>query len=123
MCKGIGFADGATRAVGAVVDREITVIGGELGTKSLHDPLIVTAAPNPFREMTTLRFTADQDGQAVLEVVDLQGRRVSELMNSSVVAGASYQRELSADGLKGGVYQYRLNLNGRVAQGRLVLTR
>ncbi|MBK6628882.1 MAG: hypothetical protein IPG35_15040 [Flavobacteriales bacterium] len=39
----------------------ITVKGK--GGKSLE----VTASPNPFRVMTTLRFTADRDGQAVLD--------------------------------------------------------
>ncbi|MBK6628507.1 MAG: hypothetical protein IPG35_13080 [Flavobacteriales bacterium] len=95
----------------------ITVKGK--GGKSLE----VTASPNPFRVMTTLRFTADRDGQAVLDLTDLQGRPVARLFDGRVERNADYQVELTADGLTGTTYLYHLMLDGRSVHGRLVLTR
>lgn len=67
--------------------------------------------PNPFNPTTTIEYALPVDARVTLEVYDVLGRRVVELVNSYVPAGYHYA-EFNAANLASGVYFYRLAATG-----------
>ncbi len=84
-----------------------------------------SAVPNPFRSSTTIGFTLAESGPATLEVFDLAGRRVRELVRTNLGAGSHTARWNGVDDLgrkaPAGVYLYRLRAGGFQSVQRLVL--
>jgi hypothetical protein len=85
------------------------------------------AFPNPFREGTTIGFSAPEWANVRLGIFDVRGHRVRELFTGRV--GTGY-RSLPWDGtdeagrpVPAGVYFYRLQTNAGVRGGRAVLLR
>jgi hypothetical protein len=82
-----------------------------------------TAAPNPFADRTTLRFTAAEDGPARLEVYNATGTPVRLLFEGPVEAGKSYGHTFDGAGLPPGVYVGRLTTGNQVTHRKLLLSR
>ena len=82
--------------------------------------LDVTVVPNPFREDCSISFTAPENGKMVIEVTDLQGRRVSELFDAQVSAGQPIRTEFHPVENGSGMFIYRILLNGNETRGRLM---
>ena len=84
-------------------------------------------APNPFSPRTEIRFDLPRSGPIRLEVFDVAGRRVRDLVNEVRAAG---NHRILWDGLNdngrpvaSGIYLYRL-ISGNVSQTRqMVLMR
>jgi hypothetical protein len=72
--------------------------------------------PNPFRGKTTLHFDLPADARVTLEVFDIGGRRVAQLVNGHVPAG-QHTVEFDASGLGGGLYFYRMRAAGEDGSG------
>lgn len=71
------------------------------------------AYPNPFNPTTTLSFELNKVAEnVVLEIFDIQGKRMSTLINGRLSAG-SYQHTLNATSWPSGVYMVRLQANGQ----------
>lgn len=64
--------------------------------------------PNPFNPSTTIRFELAAREQVQLEVFDVTGRRVAEVLKETLSAG-EHRVEFNATGLASGVYYYRLS--------------
>ena len=77
------------------------------------------SAPNPMRERATLRFQLAAAGHVRLEIFDLQGRRVANLVDGDRAAGA-HAVTLEGRSLAPGVYHVRLAVHGREQVTRLV---
>jgi hypothetical protein len=82
--------------------------------------MMVTAAPNPFRNESTIRFEALEDGHAVVEVSDMQGRKVGELFNAQVSKGQQVQATFRPVENGSGMFLYRVILNNSEVRGRLL---
>ena len=89
--------------------------------------LRVVAAPNPFRAITTIRFSIPEAGPATLAIHDVAGRQVRTLLDGAVDAG---ERRFVWDGrddagrsLASGVYFYRLQAVSERRTGRVQLLR
>jgi flagellar hook assembly protein FlgD len=54
----------------------------------LGTPGIVDAFPNPFSNETMIRFAVAAEGDVVVDVFDVQGRRVRRVLEGPVAAGA-----------------------------------
>lgn len=67
--------------------------------------------PNPFNPTTTIEYALPVDARVTLEVYDVLGRRVAELVNGYVAAGY-YAAEFDASTLASGVYLYRIKADG-----------
>jgi flagellar hook assembly protein FlgD len=87
--------------------------------------LLVVAAPNPFRGITTIRFSMPEAGPATLAIHDVAGRRVRTLLDGAVGEG---DRRFVWDGrddtgraLASGVYFYRLQAAGNSRTGQVQL--
>ncbi|MBU1545115.1 MAG: T9SS type A sorting domain-containing protein, partial [Proteobacteria bacterium] len=65
--------------------------------------------PNPFNPTTIIKFSISESAKVKLEVYNMLGQKLKELINSTLEAG--YQQiEFSADGLSSGLYIYKLTV-------------
>jgi hypothetical protein len=79
--------------------------------------------PNPFSSATTLAFTSPEEGEALLEIVSLQGSLVQTLFRGKVMPNTLVQSELKGSPLANGMYLARLILNGKTSCQRLVVNK
>jgi hypothetical protein len=81
--------------------------------------------PNPFRGSTTIRFALPTAVNVRLEIFDMQGRRVAELVNGAFAAGYKSidwdHRDASGNLVRPGVYLYRLTAGSFRDQKKMVL--
>ncbi len=90
-------------------------------------PMLVTslqsrAYPNPFNPRLTIEYTLPQASMVRLEVLDLRGRRVAQLMRGYQVAGL-HSALWSPQGLASGEYFYRLEAGGHSQTGKVYLVK
>ena len=83
--------------------------------------------PNPFRDGTTLRFQVPSADDVRLDVFDVQGRRVRELVSTRLDAGSHTVdwdgRDDRGNSLASGLYFYRLAQGGESVIGRALRMR
>ena len=79
------------------------------------------AWPNPFRPTTTIPFRLDEDAEVRIDIWDLSGRRVRELVTARARAGDHQAvwdgRDDAGRKLSNGAYFYRMTLDGRPVSG------
>ncbi len=85
-----------------------------------ENPIMV--APSPFRDQTTLSYTLDKDAKVQLDVFDLSGRKVVELVNGQQAAG-KYAQVFEAAGHPVGSYLVRLFVNDKLFTRQVVIMR
>jgi len=78
--------------------------------------------PNPFNPSTTIEFALPKSAFVTLQVYDLLGRQVGELVNEKLGPG-NYRTLWAANGLASGVYFYRLQAAEFVETKKLLLIR
>jgi hypothetical protein len=76
--------------------------------------------PNPFNPITTIRFDLAKTTDVKLTIYDISGRRIQELVNSSMNAG-SYDLRWNAGHLSSGMYLYRIETPEFTATNKLLL--
>jgi len=103
----------------------VTGAGSIHGDGEPMQPLEVRAWPNPFNPSTTLGFSLSAPARAVVDVYNVQGRRVRRLLNEELPAG---DHRVNWDGRDGegravatGVYFCRLRAGGRDAATKMLL--
>jgi hypothetical protein len=69
--------------------------------------------PNPFNPSTKIDYQVPVDAKVVMEVYNIAGQRVSELVNQEQSAGY-YTVDFGASKLSSGVYIYRLSASDKV---------
>src|SRR5690606_6884799 len=80
----------------------------------------VMVAPNPFRHQSTIRFTSEVEGRAQVIIVDMLGHQVATLFDGEVVKGASTAMEFRPESASGGLFFYRITLNGQAETGKIM---
>lgn len=78
--------------------------------------------PNPFNEFTTIEFHLQQSSNVSLEIYNLTGGKVAQLVNSRLNPGI-YKTVFDAGDLPAGFYISRLTVDGITSSGKLVLTK
>jgi hypothetical protein len=78
--------------------------------------------PNPFNPTTTIEYSVANRGFVRLRVFDLLGREVATLVSETLAPG-TYTAAWDAADQATGTYVYRLEAEGRVMSGRMVLLR
>ena len=79
--------------------------------------------PNPFTDYTTISFKTNKAGKVKITVYDMHGNLISQPV-SNVYPSGLHSIKFNAEGLKDGVYFYRIELDEAVARsGRMVLRR
>lgn len=67
--------------------------------------------PNPFNPSTRISYSIENNSEVLLDIVDMNGRVVSTLVNTVQVAG-NYNIVADMSHLPSGIYLYRLNVDG-----------
>ncbi|MBK6831681.1 MAG: hypothetical protein IPG92_13490 [Flavobacteriales bacterium] len=87
---------------------------------TFNPKILASVAPNPFREESTITFRAVERGTAQVEVTDMHGRKVADLFNGRVEAGVPVRLTFHPADNSGGVFLYRIRLNGEEIHGRML---
>jgi hypothetical protein len=82
--------------------------------------LLAQNDPNPFRTASEIRYRLAASGPVRLDLFDVRGRQVAELVNGVQTAGDHVVRLTGAE-LPSGVYQYRLLAGGVALMKKCVL--
>lgn len=76
--------------------------------------------PNPFNPSTNIEFTIPADGSVRLDLYDITGREVKNLLSGNYSAGY-YNVKINAEDLSGGIYFYRLTAGSFSLAKRMIL--
>ena len=76
--------------------------------------------PNPFNPSTKIGFSVPFRAKVRLDVYDILGRRVAELINEEKPAGR-YEVDFVANNLSSGVYIYQLSYSNRILSKKMLL--
>jgi len=93
---------------------------------SVEDESIVTTYelfqnyPNPFNPTTKIRFNIPEQGIVKLEVYDILGQRVKQLLNTELTAGY-HEVVFRGNNLASGVYFYMLNVKDKFFEVKKML--
>jgi FlgD Ig-like domain len=81
--------------------------------------------PNPFNPRTTVEFELPRSVAVTLDIYDVQGRRVKQLLNETMAAGPHSQawngRDAKNRQAPSGIYFYRFTAGDQRRQGKLTL--
>jgi len=88
-------------------------------------PLTVWVTPNPTMSDVEIRYRSGNSSQALIDVVDVQGRRVFRAVSNADGADALIWKTTDDQGRRvaSGVYYVSVRTNGVAATTRLVITR
>jgi flagellar hook assembly protein FlgD len=94
---------------------------------SATHPVLLHNSPNPFRQMTTMRFTLGKDAHVSLRIYSIAGRLVNTLVDCKKPAGLHmvHWDGIDANGNKvpSGVYFYRIEAGEYMATKKMVVVR
>jgi hypothetical protein len=76
--------------------------------------------PNPFNAKTIIEYSIDKDSHVKLDVFDVLGRKVANLVDQQQNAGV-YKATLNASALTSGMYFYRLQADDKIEQKSMML--
>ncbi len=76
--------------------------------------------PNPFNPTTRIRFTLPEQGLVKLEVYDILGQRVAQLVNTELQAG-KHEIEFDGRNLASGMYIYLLNVKDKFFEAKKMI--
>ena len=77
--------------------------------------------PNPFNPQTSIKFSVEKSGRAILEVCDVLGRRVAVLFDDVAESGQYYSVVFDAGAFGSGVYFYSLQSGRKSDLKKLLL--
>jgi subtilisin-like proprotein convertase family protein len=101
----------------SVIDRSIADV------ESASSAVNISIAPNPFYNTTTIEYELSKASTVSVEVYDLNGQRVAQLMNGEQQAAGSHQVQFDGRQQTTGIYIVMLRTAEQVQTKRLVLSR
>jgi hypothetical protein len=102
------------------IDPIVSISNG--ATSTAHTFQLRQNYPNPFNTSTRIEFEIYKKGKVTLEIYDINGKLIQELVNSYLSEG-SYIVNFDANKLPSGVYFYRLLSNGKSTIKKMVLVK
>ncbi|MCH8495470.1 MAG: T9SS type A sorting domain-containing protein, partial [Balneolales bacterium] len=78
--------------------------------------------PNPFNPITQIPYTVTESSHVEINVYDVHGRRVAQLINGIVTPG-EHRVGFDASGLASGVYVYQLKTQSQIFTRSMVLVK
>jgi hypothetical protein len=105
------------RRYGAVVN-----IGIALGLDAVDKNLSLSCFPNPFNELTTIRYSLDKASSVSILIYDMTGKEVVTLMRNEVQASGNHQVQLNSKEFAPGVYSCVLKTNDNIAIKNLIVS-
>lgn len=76
--------------------------------------------PNPFNPSTKIKFTLPQQALIKLEVYDILGQRIAQLVNTELTAG-THEVLFNASNLASGIYFYVLNVKDKFFEAKKMI--
>jgi plastocyanin len=76
--------------------------------------------PNPFNAQTTIKYSLSQDAHVNIEIYNVLGQEVKAILDNQQTAG-EHQIAWDASGQTSGVFFYRVNVDGQIKMGRMML--
>ncbi len=99
----------------------------KLGRGRPQAALVLGCAPNPFWQMTTIRYQIAEPGKMSLKIYNISGQLVRRIEQGLLAPGYYQVRWDGADDngtrLSAGVYLYRISIGGRQFGGKVQLVR
>ncbi|MBX2842498.1 MAG: T9SS type A sorting domain-containing protein, partial [Flammeovirgaceae bacterium] len=90
------------------VDKDGNVTSSEIKAVNVGSEVtLYQNHPNPARNKTTLSFSIDNEQRTLLEVFDMNGRKVATVVDE-ILEGGTYQYPLNISNLQTGIYTARL---------------
>lgn len=91
-------------------------------------PLRASLRPNPLQSSAVLRFATSRPGALRIDLFDLSGRRVRQLLDSMDSPAGVHELRIEVVGdaggpLSPGIYYYRIQAREGVSDGRLLVVR
>ncbi|MCH7962836.1 MAG: T9SS type A sorting domain-containing protein [Bacteroidetes bacterium] len=85
-----------------------------------NDYLLFQNYPNPFNPITTIRFDLPEQGLVKLEVYDILGQRVAQLINTEMQVGR-HEIDFNGNIFASGVYIYVLNVRDKFFEAKKMI--
>jgi len=85
-----------------------------------NDYLLFQNYPNPFNPITTIRFDLPEQGLVKLEVYDILGQRVAQLINTEMQLGR-HEIDFNGNIFASGVYIYILNVRDKFFEAKKMI--
>ncbi len=105
----------------AIAVSDIIITGVEDGDNELPSQFALNQNyPNPFNATTNITFTVKKASNVKLDIYNLLGQKVSELVNGKLSAG-EHTFTWDASGMTSGIYFYKLSANGNTITKRMTL--
>lgn len=79
--------------------------------------------PNPFNPSTTITFTVDRQGPAIVSVYNTLGEEVQRLFDGVADPGKYYNLAVNGSTLASGIYFYQVSIPGKVIVKKMLLLR
>lgn len=77
--------------------------------------------PNPFNPTTQIRFALPESQQVTIQLYDVNGRLVAELLNNAMYSAGNHQVTFDGSGLSSGIYIYTMRTSSGMAFTRKLL--
>ena len=107
-----GYTPPKTRLMTALRDPNDNGGGIGIGAPEL---MMAQNFPNPFSNSTTVRFHLVTSGRVTLDIYDIDGKLITNILNESKIPG-DYEVKYNANSLPSGYYFAAASLNGRLIQ-------
>ena len=101
-------------------DNTIQTLGSFSSINIPAEVSLLPAYPNPFNPSTHLQFTLPSDMEVAVNVYDVNGRLVDEILNSNLARGY-YNLEWDASDFSSGVYFVQLRVGKTQETQKVVL--
>ncbi|MBW6499171.1 MAG: T9SS type A sorting domain-containing protein [Bacteroidales bacterium] len=81
--------------------------------------IFYTSYPNPFRHTTSMEFVLTSEGQVKIEVMNLLGQTM-EIVKDEYMQQGSYKIDWTPQGMKPGIYMYRITIGDQAYSGKMI---
>jgi len=121
----ITFVSGAriaTTSLSTTTTTDVTTVQATAPATNVVVPakLMLLAAPNPFQNMVTFRFTSPANGEALLAVYNMLGSKLAVIYKGRVTAGSTITVNYSVPLAQRVPLIYKLNIGTYSAHGKLL---
>ncbi|MCA9783618.1 MAG: T9SS type A sorting domain-containing protein [Candidatus Cloacimonetes bacterium] len=120
----LGFVYSGRNAYGWAID-SLRVEALAIPDQSMGRGLVSISRtwPNPFNPSTTIEFLLREWGPVDVDVYNLLGQRVQQVLVGKALWAGTHQVEFSPQGLASGIYFVRIASRGQVDQRRIVFVK
>lgn len=85
-----------------------------------ESPIFVQNYPNPFNPITKIAYTITMEAYVKIDVYSVTGKLIKTLKNGNMMPG-NHSVQFNATGFAGGIYFYRMQINGEVVATKKML--